>query len=434
MVNQMTIGIAQLISRGPQDAHLMSDGSSLFVPHWRKHTPFGREMIQFTFGTEVDFGKRLVCTATRGGDLMHRTFLSFRLPEVHVPAGSRFRWLDHVGHAMVEGLDLEIGKTRIDRHTGEWLHVWSSMTCPAGNREQLAKMIGMRPELSDVTSGGSEGRVVPAASIYVPLEFWFCRELSEALPVVALQYHDVRFVVDVRPLEDCCWHDGPVSFGRLEAAVLAEMIFLDNPERKRFAQQGHRYLIEQMYSVKQDVGDRAGEQSVPLDLWQPCKELAVTVQRNVYVGPEAGAFLGRQTFNYTSDWDRTRTGAQVTYSLGGLESPLLLLGQRANPIRNMRMQVAGKDMFPQMTDEFYTVLQPYMHHASPPPAGVCVYSFGLDPESIAPSGSLNMSKTQTIVKMDISPDLGPCTARVYGLCYNVLDIRDGMAGVLFTNC
>ena len=131
------------------------------------------ESIEQTFNGQVDFGKKVTCTISRNGDLIHRVYLQVTLPEVECPDDSEcskcFRWVNYVGHALIKSVDVEIGGQRIDKHYGDWLNIWNELTQEAGHQVGYDNMAGNTIALTGT------GLSRTNATTHVPLQFWFCR-------------------------------------------------------------------------------------------------------------------------------------------------------------------------------------------------------------------------------------------------------------------
>ena len=87
-----------------------------------------------------------------------------------------FRWLNWIGHVLVKNVEIEIGGQRIDKHYGDWLHIWNELTQSAGHQVGYASMVGNVPRLTQPVSGDtvSKGKI-PETVLYIPLQFFFCR-------------------------------------------------------------------------------------------------------------------------------------------------------------------------------------------------------------------------------------------------------------------
>lgn len=300
-------GLLQIVAYGAQDAFLTGNPQvTFFKTVFRRHTNFSMESIEQTFNGSVDFGRKVTCTISRNGDLINRMYLQVTLPAVDTGSSSVFfRWVNYVGHALIKNYDIEIGGQRIDRQYGDWLNIWNELTTEPGKQAGYDNMVGNTIHLTGTGLTKTE-----SITLYVPLQFWFCRNPGLALPLIALQYHEVKVNMEFRAKNECyvttgvaadCNNGGTpgtVCVGSLEAASLfVDYIFLDADERRRFAQISHEYLIEQV----QFTGDESTVNTnvkVKLNFNHPCKALIWVVQRDDVVR------LGyNQWTNYTDDFD-----------------------------------------------------------------------------------------------------------------------------------
>lgn len=159
---------------GAQDIYLTGNPQiTFFKVVYRRYTSFSMESIEQTFNGSADWGKKVTSTISRNGDLIHKTYLQVELPSVTVPAGDNaFRWLNWLGHILVKTVELEIGGQRIDKHYSAWLHIWNELTQTPGHAAGYANMVGNVPELTSVAVGGE---TVPSKTLYIPLQFFYCR-------------------------------------------------------------------------------------------------------------------------------------------------------------------------------------------------------------------------------------------------------------------
>jgi hypothetical protein len=316
----------QLVAYGAQDIYLTGNPQ---ITYWkvvyRRHTNFSMESIEQTFNGSADFGKKVSCTISRNGDLMYRVYLQVTLPEVAPQGNDRFRWLNWVGHILVQHVDVEIGGQRIDRHYGDWLHIWNELTQTAGHADGYANMVGNVPALTQVYTGGAANSSTPATTLFIPLEFWFCRNPGLALPLIALQYHEVKINLQFREAKECYWlcaggSDAcctTVVPSLKSASLYVDYIYLDTDERRRFAQVSHEYLIEQLqYTGEETVVSQCNK--IKLNFNHPCKELVWVVQPQANRSAQDTNFHGgKQHFNYTDAIDPTYYTGTPSDPLGG---------------------------------------------------------------------------------------------------------------------
>jgi len=336
----------QLVAYGAQDVYLTGNPQITFWKvTYRRHTNFAMESIEQTFNGQADFGRRVQCTISRNGDLAYRTYLQVTLPEINQSdsVDSVFaRWLDFPGEQMISMVEVEIGGQRIDRQYGDWMHIWNQLTLTSEQEAGYHKMIGQTsqltyltdPEFSDVATACGSANVpeavcaprnaLPETTLYVPLQFWFCRNPGLALPLIALQYHEVKINIEIRPLDECLFAvTGVASSGSsskkvtnayakslVAASLYVDYVFLDTDERRRMAQNPHEYLIEQLqFTGDESIGSSSNK--VKLNFNHPCKEIIWVVQPDMHVaycdsfleGRLMHRALGAQPFNYTDAVD-----------------------------------------------------------------------------------------------------------------------------------
>ena len=464
-------GLMQLVAYGAQDIYLTGNPQiTFFKVVYRRHTNFSMEAIEQTFNGSADFGKRVTCTVSRNGDLMHRVYLQVTVPAVTAANSTEtFRWVNWLGHVLIKNVEVEIGGQRIDKHYGDWMHIWNELTQTAGHKVGYANMVGNVPRLTQFTP---EGGSTPEVDLYIPLEFWFCRNPGLSLPLIALQYHEVKINLEFRSASEC-YAGSPSETPSLEAASLyVDYIYLDTDERRRFAQVSHEYLIEQL----QFTGDESVSSvsnKIKLNFNHPCKELVWVVQKDDHVD-SSKMQNGKQWFNYTDAVDSTwKTGTPIDPFGGGLvnynlqlsnlnDSAIDTAGDSTlsfensdgvttgtylsmsevdngfNPVLSAKLQLNGHDRFSERLGRYFNLVQPYQHHTNVPATGINVYSFGLKPEEHQPSGTCNMSRIDnatlqlTLTAATVS-GTSDAKVRVYATNYNVLRIMSGMGGLAYSN-
>ena len=349
-------GLMQLVAYGAQDVYLTGNPQITFWKvTYRRHTNFAMESIEQTFNGQADFGRRVQCTISRNGDLAYRTYLQVTLPEIGQEGccgtdnsdtcdKTYARWLDYPGEQLISMVEVEIGGQRIDRQYGDWMHIWNQLTLTAEQERGYNKMVGQTTQLTylidpsfaavdsacaaaDVPAAVCAPRnALPETTLYIPLQFWFCRNPGLALPLIALQYHEVKINLELRPSDECLFavtdltqgtndnnsvKDGAAYQKSLVAASLyVDYVFLDTDERRRMAQNPHEYLIEQLqFTGDESVGSSSNK--IKLNFNHPCKEVIFVVQpdKNVdycqsfLLNRDLNAALGAQPFNYTDAID-----------------------------------------------------------------------------------------------------------------------------------
>ena len=419
-------GLMQLVAYGAQDIYLTGNPQiTFFKVVYRRHTNFSMESIQQTFSGTADFGNSVTATISRNGDLVHRMYLEH---DVTITASDNANHIgigcDYGSHLMKE-VELEIGGQRIDRHYGHWHSVWSQLTevNPSGSNTTLFnKMTGngkgnVDNDVNgwDTTTGLSADTA--AGKFWIPLYFWFCRNPGLALPLIALQYHEVKVKITLEELKNLVLEDANDAFdgGALETMTASgqfdlwcDYIYLDTDERRRFAQVSHEYLIEQLQFENKSGG------TMDLNFNHPVKELIWAGVRGT--GASGGAPSADEDEQIFS---RAKIG-ENTYQI----------------------KLNGHDRFKERDYKYFTRTQVWEHHSGyggiprggagtrPGNDSIAVYSFALKPEEHQPSGTCNFSR---IDNAQLVEGTSTTSINVYAVNYNVLRIMSGMGGLAYSN-
>jgi hypothetical protein len=477
-------GLMQLVSYGAQDVYISGNPQITFWKIlYKRHTNFAMESIEVTFNGQADFNKSVTAVINRNADLMYKSYVQVTLPQVgDLTSGQKFRWVHYIGHRLIKQVEVEIGGQRIDRQYGDWMQIWTQLATEAGSTRALDYIIGNTADLvltkdssgealstpcsgSEVTGSCRGKKGTPSKTLYIPLQFWFCRNPGVAIPLIALQYHEVRVNVQFETAPNCYYSAGSATPGSLAAASLyVDYCYLDTEERRRFAQQSHEYLIEQVqYTGAESITSSSNK--IQLNFNHPVKELFWVVQRDSFVNcnnsaADVAAYLGAQPFNYSDDWDAaipllseyTNESADAPVSGTQTEGPSigsnfilakLLLDSDVrcdgkNPVEVAKLQLNGQDRFTEREGDYFSRVQPYQHHCRTPSQGICSYSFALRPEEHQPSGTCNFSRIdkatlQLTVSINTVTGTNTAQVRVYALNYNVLRVMSGMGGLAYSN-
>jgi hypothetical protein len=409
-------GLLQLVATGRQDIYLTGNPQTTYFKQvYRRYTNFSTESCRIDFDGSTDFGKLIVATIPRKGDLINTLILEVSLPKISqtTPGLIDTSWVNGIGHAMIDYISLEIGGKEIDRQYGEFLHLMSEFQVDASKRTGFYNMIGYQEAFTQEAQPGP-------LKLYIPLRFWFCNNIGLSLPLLALQAHPVRIYVKLRPLNELFYRDAsvldcnqtvspvvnPISF-----VMWGDYIHLDTDERRRFTSSKHEYLIEQCQIQKKTaVNASSSLVNITLDFNNPLKELIWVVQQD-------RVLQSNEWFNYTNR---------------------LLIEQHVSlddQISNVVLRIDGYDRFEVRDASYFRLVQPYQHHTRMPDDYIYNYSFSLAPEASQPMGSMNASRIDTIVlSMTMNPNIIRYNAgvTVYATNYNVFRIAAGLGGVLFT--
>jgi hypothetical protein len=299
----------QLVAYGAQDIYLTGNPQiTFFKVVYRRHTNFSCETIEQPIDSAQP-GGRYVVPVHRNGDLATNAALKIKLKKLTFDGAGQsdgeVAWVRKLGHALLKQVEVEIGGSKIDKHVGTWLNIWHELTSSEAQQRGYARLIGDVPGL---TALRSRAVGLPAYTLYIPLQFWFCRNTGLALPLIALQYHEVRFHIELESMNKLLVWSGAaptVSVNFEQASVMVDYVYLDSEERRRFAQVGHEYLIEQVQSSVESLGTSTSTNlsaKFKLSFNHPCKEIVWGLKVGAFSGEGLSSFSGGSQFlGYTHD-------------------------------------------------------------------------------------------------------------------------------------
>jgi hypothetical protein len=450
-------GLLQLVAYGAQDAYISGNPQITFWKGlFKRHTNFAMEPFRINFSGQIQWGTKQTALIGRHADLLYSTYVEVVLPLSTSIDGTLtpYYWNNeqkYLGYNLIKYVELDIGGQIIDRMYSEFMVLWSQLTMDSLQQNKLLEMLSgpcKSDGPSDLTYGtrcAQDGRPQHMNVLYIPLPFFFTRNPGAALPLIALQYHEVKINV--------LWNEPQFIAGNfkkvetdslpaiqylpqaVQAALYIDYIYLDTEERRRMAQASHEYLIEQT-QYNEDKGIIGVNNRIDLTFNHPVKELIWVVQPSVYSDCRLADGLGESRLR------------PFTYDI--------------DPVFDQLIQINGQDRLDRRYGDYFNKVQTFQHHTgylNPDSSkGVYMYSFALRPEEHQPSGTCNFSRidTATIVMNmagDGEGDGNPVTdpnsnnefgkeradwynnwnVRVYAINYNVLRVMSGMGGLAYSN-
>jgi len=451
----------QLVAYGAQDVYLTGTPKvTFFQAVYKRHTNFAMELIQQTTNGSPAASGRVSVTIARNGDLVGNMHVALQ-PTTNVltsnNAGYDTNWIAERAIAAVE---LTIGGQRIDKHYQTWWRLYAELFLTESDKIAWGKM---------TTAVNSTVTTAVNNRVFLPLLFFFNRNPGLYLPLIALQYHEVRLDFDLTTYYD-------KYFGTTNAfEVWANYIYLDTEERRRFAQKGHEYLIEQVQHTGGDsVTNDTSTQLVRLSFNHPVKELiwcytnpnfsttanlnhmwnfttgtaTVAVSSNVqslamsnnFVLPHlcgvpqivntCGTHGSAGIFGLAGGQAANAFWVEEGLAVGGATAP----GVEVGPLNLFKVVLNGQDRFKEQNGKYFNQVQPFYHHTGTPYPGIYTYSFALQPEEHQPTGTCNFSRIDNAqVSVQLKGSTATTLQKLFAVNYNVLRIQSGMGGLAFSN-
>ena len=296
-------GLMQLVAYGAQDVYLTGNPQiTFFKVVYRRHTNFAVEPIQQVFNGAPDFGRTVSCNLNRNGDLITNMYSVVVLKDLSDDVGN-WSYVRRLGYALIQETKVEIGGSKIDEQYGDWLNIWYELSHKVGQERGHAKLVGDYSDLTSIAGGHSAPTTATSSAVggtvlYIPLIYWFNRFNGLALPLIALQYHDVRITIQYLQASQCVnstsvrASDPKISMD--DSYLLIDYVYLDSEERKRFAQASHEYLIEQLQFTGSETV--SANNKYRLNFNHPSKYLIWVVQNDRYTS-------GNEFLEYPTDGD-----------------------------------------------------------------------------------------------------------------------------------
>ena len=474
--------LMQLVAYGAQDVYLTGDPKvTFFQTAYKRHTNFALETIQQTVsGTTIPGGLASV-TLARSGDLVGDMYVVLQ-PTTAIAAqltsnnvGYDMCWVAERAFSSVE---LFIGGQSIDKHYQLWFRLYAEVFLNDTKKQNYGKLTSS-PVPNNVNQTST-------SYVYLPLIFFFNRNPGLYLPLIALQYHEVRLDFTISP-------QYASYFGTNPFAVWANYVYLDTNEREMFAKKPAEYLIEQVQYINPDPVGSTNENTpsvIRMQYNHPVKELIwcyqntapasnpnsmwnfssgvsnvnVTVDPSKLAGslaPYAPAHVGSPVLYVPSPFatslyassntvvtaSNVQTGTLVTLQsnvLSGnvfwVESGLpqvssnTTFGVEVGPLHQFKLMLNGTDRFVPQYGKYFNQYQPYQYHSGVPYPGIYVYSFALKPEELQPSGTCNFSRIDMAqASVNLKTGMPSLNQRMFAVNYNILRVQSGLGGLAFAN-
>jgi hypothetical protein len=438
-------GRIQMLTSGSQDRYFTRNPDySHFVEAFKKHANFSTQYDDLDPENEADFGKKIKFKIPQNqGDLLKTLSVKMTLPEI---PGSPV-YVESVGHAIIDHVDLIIGGTIVQRLHSDYLQIYSEHNVTQTKQKALEQLIG---KYSLRTSDKLVGEVDPAKVVngvlipnkgiiitgtlgassdenfFVDLPFYFYKHPELAIPLCAINKQEVEVEITLRKPEELMVDiDGsrvtsPPAIHIKDFKLSTEVVFLDKSERSKMQKMKKDYIITQIQQNVFDMGVGINEGTFNLDFRNPVKELYVVIQRQ---GTRGNA-VSHGNFVTPFDYDNTALTADnkrilyenLNYLTLKFDDQDIITEETGNVLMLKAVQAAIHHSKTQLIRRFYS------------------YSFALQPEEAYPTGQVNMSNVkEQILHLSLTscPDFAR-QIRIYALSHNILRVGEGIAQSLFT--
>lgn len=370
--------LQQLASKGVQDGHLsIAPETSFFKRTYKRVSNYAIETIDQTVPS-LGWGHGFTVQVARNGDLSSELWAQFNINLAQLndddSGNDSVRWTNVLGHAMFTKICFEIGNNEIDSLTYDYLEIIHELTSDVNvNVDELVLRSESEAQLIEWANNGNtldtDGNAI--VQLWVKLPFWYTRARSQSLPIIALQYHDIRVKFTLRKKSELLVFSDPTNTtldatfdGEIKDGCLAvNFVFLDSMERRLFASNAHEYLVRNIqcsdYHTKPSGSTKL---SCTVVFNHPVTCMYWYIQKQTHL-------TALDYFN----WERTD-------------------GMGDDTITSATVKFNGSERERARGPLFYRVVQSAMYFPRTPRKNMYMYSFAQHPCAWFPSGSVNLSR------------------------------------------
>jgi len=482
----MTGGLLELVAKGSQDIFLTGNPSvTFFRSVYKKHTNFSMESVQQTMVGQQKFGETLYCNISRKGDLLAGIILEIDLPKITgLLTDSTIKWIDSIGHYIINNISIEIGGQIIDRQYGEWMEIWNELTLNSEHSDGYGHMVGKGITITE------------EKTLIIPLQFWFCKNIGLALPLIALQYHEIKIFLKLAEFNEL-WKKEVLKFKAtrdnnantisiVAGSNTTDFTSIDNANERYTGMKVIWEDDEEENTIDITQNPTNGNLTIALtgtytsdktnknmyiitnipdknyeiqDIRLYCDYIYLdTAERKYFSQSEHNYLIEQVQFNGDDDYKTGIGSLKVPLEFNHPCKEILWVNQiniaksfnqksnysdsvntlgtdnSTNSIKDAILSINGKDRFDVRTADYFRLLVPYQRHTRVPSKFIYVYSFALNPEQNQPSGTCNFSRLDNSeLFINLKDGLLSSKVRVYATNYNILRVLSGMGGLAYSN-
>jgi len=501
-------GLIQLVAYGAQDIYLTGQPQITFWKSvYRRYTNFSIESILLVPIDPPALDSRIDVPITRNADLLKRLWIQIN-PKLLYPQSLSSVQLTTIctdfAHSLFQQIEMYIGGILIHRIYGVWLSIWRDLTenNPYGSIGSISTS-GLRittqstsnyNKMSYTNGGVSISTTNPYDSTnssnylsladsdtncYIPLPFWFNKNPGLAIPLVALQYHDIKLTIKFSNFSNIATTYIPqLNYNNIfnlsdSIQFYGDYVYLDTPERRQFVANSHEYLIEQLQKkssqnqntiklafkglIKELIIAGTPNSPFPINTYTSdnyvekyIKDIAcVTIDTGHWTYIRSGYNTYTTFTSYNKPWIYSSNGLGTPNPIVVSTKPYMYSYADYNNELNdnisrtnvtMKLVLNGKDQMTARNLKYFTRKTVWESHTGIGSGNwgrIAVIPFCLYSEDHQPSGGINFdvfSDARLVFDnfdSTISEQLN--SLDIYAVNYNILKVTSGMGGVVYSN-
>jgi hypothetical protein len=426
-------GITQLVLKGQMDSYINLNPCINYYKYvYNKHVNFSMENKNIIpdINSSIDLAfttvnKVMTFTLKRSGDLVSNIYLSFNIPDIYSSDIHRFRWINNLGHNFMKVAVIRIEGSIIDEIYGEWMNIWNELTNKDG--VEYNKLIGNIPEYISPNNKStryviknniiynnqypSKNKIVdegfPSINgriIQVPLNFWFTRNPSLALPLYKIQNQEIKIDIELNDIEKMyqVWCDKLKLF---VSPKFFNIVYKDNIKINNFI------MNESYIQCSLDVNYIFLDSAYRLSSLQSegiVKYVVDYVKRQSFpalsISSNGGYYTLTSSYNHIKEiiWVMRRSDIPDTLNIYDNYTASHTYNETMGLLESAQILWADTIIREDQKAYYYNNIQPYQYHTNVPRTGIYSYSFSLFPEKIMAAGSFNNQMTTTSLFLKIN--------------------------------
>jgi hypothetical protein len=408
MSSSIKSAVNQLYNVGHMDNYLSGhsgnpDTASIFTYNIESISQYSKNVVPIQFTEVVDFGNTITLKLPFSGDLINKIVLHLTLPPLTIPENSTFvGWNNCVGYSIINSIEVLISQISVVHHTGEFMELYDYISTDASSINAKYSCVGRYDNVNILRLDA-----LTQQELYIPLQYWFNKNISASLPMLSLSGTDVSLRIKFNDFQNCVVYDGdipPTNVSIVDARILADYYYITEEEKIDFKSQQLTYLFEQIQVQSQLVNEGTTYEKFTVNFDKSVKEIIV-------VARDIASEHNNDLFNY------------------GSRNPDIL---GLNFLSSIQMYLNGAPRFEKQDESYWRLVAPLNYHTFSGNRNIYVIPFAEKPESNQATGTINFSNYDSIeIACWFLSGIPQLRLTFYAVSYNVLNISNGIANVQF---
>jgi hypothetical protein len=426
-------GLTQLVLKGQMDSYINLNPCINYYKYvYNKHVNFSMEnrslppdnfsSINLSASTA---NIKLLFSIKRFGDLIGNMYFTFNLPDIYSTDKHRFRWVNNIGHNFILKATIRVEGDIIDEIYGEWMNIWNELTNKDGI--EYNKLIGNIPEYTNPNNNSTQyviknnilfNSVYPNGDIVkdkfnpsikgrilqVPLNFWFTRNPSLALPLYKIQNQEIKVEIELNDMENLyqIWCDklklyvSPVLFYDIYNETVKISNFINSESSIKCFLDVNYIFLDSDYRASSLTNEGI------------VKYVIDYVKRETKSGISINSFGSdinmTNSYNHIKElvWIMRRPDLVKYFNIHDNYTASHIYNENMGILETAQIKWAETIIRVDEKAYYYNNIQPYQYHTNVPRTGIYSYSFSLFPEKIIAAGSYNNQMISTSIHMTIN--------------------------------